>query len=90
ILILCKYLWTKKLRSWSYCTLTSILEYKLRRVGIVLKKVSEKNIGAIKALKMYHCGSFFERNVPNCNSHVNSGNLVKWNESHLTCTEAPL
>ncbi len=32
----------QKLHSWSYCTLASLLEYKLKRVGIVLKKVSEK------------------------------------------------
>lgn len=112
----------QKLHSWSYCTLTSLLDYKLKRVGIALKKVSEKYtsrtcpacgdrkkknrairgsfrcnkcgyrkhpdvIGAINILKTYQYGVL--ENAPNCNPRVNSGNVVKWDESHLTCTEAP-
>ncbi|MFX0161896.1 MAG: RNA-guided endonuclease InsQ/TnpB family protein [Candidatus Hodarchaeota archaeon] len=112
----------QKLHSWSYCTLTSLLEYKLKRVGMVLKKVSEKYtsrtcpvcgdknrknrekrgsfkctkcgyknhpdvIGAINILKTYQYGVL--ENVPNCNPRVNSGNVVKWDTIHLTCTEAP-
>jgi len=112
----------QKLHSWSYITLTSLLEYKLKRVGIALKKVSEKYtsrtcpvcgdrkrknrkkrgifrcnkcgyknhpdvIGAINILKTYQYGSL--ENAPNCNPHVNSGNVVKWDPSHLTCTETP-
>jgi len=112
----------QKLHSWNYFTLTSLLEYKLRRVGILLKKVSErytsrtcpicgdknkknrakrgtfscskcgyKNhpdiIGAINILKTYQYGTL--ENAPNCNPRVNSGNVVKWDTTHLTCTEAP-
>ncbi len=44
-------------------------------------------IGVINALKTYQYGAL--ENVPNCNPRVNSGNVVKWDPSHLTCTEAP-
>ncbi len=44
-------------------------------------------IGAINALKTYQYGAL--ENVPNCNPCVNSGKVIKWDPSHLTCTEAP-
>ncbi|MFB0545056.1 MAG: hypothetical protein ACETVN_05025 [Asgard group archaeon] len=62
-----------------------------KRGNFNCKKYSYKNhvIRAVNVLKTYQYGSFFERNVPNCNSRVNSGNVAKWDPSHLTCTEVP-
>jgi transposase len=42
-------------------------------------------IGAIYLLTRYQQGSL----LPSCNARVNSGLVIKWDQRHLTCTEAP-
>ncbi|MEX2720389.1 MAG: hypothetical protein Q6362_003085 [Candidatus Wukongarchaeota archaeon] len=61
-----------------------------KRGSFNCKKCGYKNhpeaIRALNALKTYQYGAL--ENVPNCNSRVNSGKVVKWDPSHLACTEA--